>query len=257
VSDELTSDLRELAAAGETPPPVPGTEIRLRAVRRRRRRRTAVTLAGACAAASLALVVALNLGDGGTEDRPSPAASPTASPTAPPSTPAAPDVTVDLGRRVLTVAGRELPVSVGTARTPTATGRMTVVSKFDVIGLSAAEAGLKEDYVQKVPWVIRFRARASGGATNFLAALTYNEKAPGNLDVTSGWIGLRPTDAKWLYEQVDPGAVIEIVAAGAATPRAFQPSPAGTDSTGPLAGAVDSGAAPSSGQPDATAVPVR
>ncbi|MFF1745082.1 L,D-transpeptidase [Streptomyces mirabilis] len=212
MSDELASGLRELAQDAETPPSVSGAEIRLRAVRRRRRRFrwTAVTVAGACAAASLALVVALNLTGGDREDRPSPAASPTAPPSTP--SPAAPDATVDLSRRMLTVAGRELPISSGSVRYPTAGGRMMVVSKDSVKALSMF-AG---KYMEKVAWVIGLRA--ADGTTNFVGTLTGDEKAPGNYDVTTGWIGLRRADAVWLYKQLEPGAVIEIRGVTTPTP---------------------------------------
>jgi hypothetical protein len=191
VSDELTSELRELAAEGETLPALSGAEIRGRAVRRRRRRRTALAVTGASAAAALALVVAVNLG-GDTDQRPSPAASPTGTP----SLPAVPDATVDL------------PLSSGSAWTPTATGRMTVTGKEAVKLMPGSEVGLKGKYSLKVPWVIEFSA--SDGTANYIAALTYDDKAPGSYDRTSGWIGLRQTDAKWLYEQLRPGSVIEI-----------------------------------------------
>ncbi|MFJ1605416.1 L,D-transpeptidase [Streptomyces sp. NPDC088253] len=212
MSDELASGLRELAQDAEIPPSVSGAEIRLRAVRRRRRRRTAVTVAGACAAASLALVVALNLTGGDREDRPSPAASPTAPPSTP--SPAAPDATVDLTRRVLTVAGRELPISSGSARYPTATGRMTVVTKDNVKTLTMYTG----KYMEKVAWVIGLRA--ADGTTNFVGTLMGDEKAPGNYDVTTGWIGLRRDDAEWLYKELAPGAVIEIGGATTPTPAA-------------------------------------
>ncbi|WP_329533248.1 L,D-transpeptidase [Streptomyces sp. NBC_01450] len=224
MSDELASGLRELAQDAETPPSLSGAEIRLRAVRRRRFRRTAVTVAGACAAASLALVVALNLTGGDREDRPSPAASPTAPPStpAPTRTPAGPVATVDLARRVLTVAGRELPISSGSVRYPTATGRMTVVTKEEM----KAEPMFSGKYVEKVAWAIGLRA--ADGTTNVIGALTSDEKAPGNYDVTSGWIGLRREDAQWLYEQLAPGAAIEIEGASA-TPTATGLDPSESD----------------------------
>ncbi|MFE2681805.1 L,D-transpeptidase [Streptomyces mirabilis] len=224
MSDELASGLRELAQDAETPPSVSGAEIRLRAVRRRRRRFrwTAVTVAAACAAASLALVVALNLTGGDREDRPSPAASPTAPPSTP--SPAAPDATVDLSRRMLTVAGRELPISSGSVRYPTAGGRMMVVSKDSVKALSMF-AG---KYMEKVAWVIGLRA--ADGTTNFVGTLTGDEKAPGNYDVTTGWIGLRRADAVWLYKQLEPGAVIEIRGVTTPTP-AVDLSPSATEGT--------------------------
>lgn len=207
MSDELTSQLKELAQDGETPPPVPGAQIRLRAVRRRRRRRTAAAVAGACAATALALVLALNLGGGDGTDRHQP---PATRPTATPTTPAAPDATVDLSRRVLTAAGRTLPISSGTEQLPTPTGRMKVTAKEAAKVVPASNVGIQDDaYTVKLPWVLELVA-TDRSATTFIGALTYDEKAPGAYDRTDGWIGLRPKDAKWLYGQLRLGAVIDI-----------------------------------------------
>ncbi|WP_406171730.1 L,D-transpeptidase [Streptomyces sp. NBC_00996] len=203
MSDELTSELRELAAEGEMLPALSGAEIRGRALRRRRRRRTTLAVAGGFAAAGLALALVLNLG-GGTDQRPAPAASPTGTP----SLPAVPDATVDLSRRVISVAGRELPLSSGSEWTPTGTGRMTVTAKESVKVMPGSVAGIKGDYHLKVPWVIEFSA--SDGTANYIAGLTYDEKAPGDYDRTTGWIGLRQADAKWLYGQLSPGSVIDV-----------------------------------------------
>ncbi|MFF6996183.1 L,D-transpeptidase [Streptomyces sp. NPDC008313] len=208
----LSSRLAELAVSGESPPPVSGAEIRGRAVRRRRRRRTAAASAGACAAACLAAVVLANLANG-SERGSSPAASaadparvpgPSVTSAAPR---ARPDATIDLTRRVLTVDGRRLPVTSGAARTPTVTGRMTVTGRQETRLLPSEEAGPEGAYV-KVPWVIRFSGRA--GEPNFIGALTYDRKVVGVHDVTSGWIGLRDADAKWLYERLGPGSVIDV-----------------------------------------------
>ncbi|GGN65601.1 hypothetical protein GCM10011579_036160 [Streptomyces albiflavescens] len=235
MSDELTSELRELAAAGETLPALSGAEIRGRAVRRRRRRRTTLAVAGVSAAAGLALALVLNLG-GGTEQRPAPAASPTGTP----SLPAVPDATVDLSRRVISVAGRELPLSSGTAWTPTGTGRMTVTAKESVKLVPAGVAGLKDGYNLKVPWVIEFSA--SDGRTNYIAGLTYDAKAPGNYDLTTGWIGLRQSDAKWLYEQLSPGSVIDVEGtAPSATPTSRSTSTPPTATPGAGTGTGTSG----------------
>ncbi|MFD9460599.1 L,D-transpeptidase [Streptomyces sp. NPDC060027] len=218
MSDELTFDLRELAAEGEKPPTLTGAEIRGRAVRRRRRRRTALAAAGTSVAGALALVFALSLG-GGTDRELPPAASPTV--TAPP--PATPDATVDLGRRVLSVAGRQLPISAGTVKTPTPTGRMTVVRKKAVGVLTARDLGFNDKYDIKAPWVIVLGA--SDGSENFIATMTFDEKAPGAHDRTSGWIGLRQADAKWLYQQLSPGAVIDVETSGASDrPRSSTPA---------------------------------
>jgi len=204
VSDDLTTGLRELAEAGQAPPPVSGAEIRRRAGGRKRRRRTVAAVAGASAAAALALTLLLSLGGGGEADqRPAPAASPTGTP----STQAAPDVTVYLGRLVMVTDGRKLPVSPGASRTPTPTGRMTVTAMYDIGQRPAEELGLKGRYY-KVPWMIRLRA--ANGRTTDIAGLVYDEKAPGNYAITAGWIGLRADDAKWLYGHLRPGDVIDI-----------------------------------------------
>ncbi|WP_051370354.1 L,D-transpeptidase [Streptomyces sp. 142MFCol3.1] len=203
MSDELTSNLRELAAAGETRPTLTGAEIRGRAVRRRRRRRTVVATASVSAAAALALLVAVDL-RGGTDQRPAPAASPTGTP----SFPATPDATVDLSRRQIDVAGRVLPVTSGTELRPTATGRMTVTAKSAAKVMPGTTVGLKSGYDLKVSWVIELSS--SSGSANYIAAIAYDEKAPGNYDRTTGWIGLRSADAAWLYKQVKLGAVIDI-----------------------------------------------
>ncbi|WP_405924656.1 L,D-transpeptidase family protein [Streptomyces sp. NBC_00035] len=230
MSDELTSELRELAATGETPPPLSGAEIRGRAVRRRRHRRTAAAVVGASAAAALALVVILNLG-GDTERHPSPAASPTGTPT----TPATPDASVDLFRRVVTVAGRELPLSSGSPLTPTRAGRMTVTAKV-TMKLVPAEELRFEGYDMKLPWFIELRA--SDGKTNYIAGLTYDEKAPGYYNTTSGWIGLRENDAEWLYGQLKEGSVVDIEGAAptptpVSTPTPRLTSPTATAAVGP------------------------
>lgn len=74
---------------------------------------------------------------------------------------------------MLTVAGRDLPISSGSVRYPTATGRMMVVTKDSVRTLSLF-AGKD---LQKVAWVIGLRA--ADGTTNFVGTLTSDEKAPG------------------------------------------------------------------------------
>ena len=202
LTSELTAELRELAAAGETPPALSGAEIRGRAVRRRRRRRTAVAAAGATAVASLAVVLLLNLG-GAADRHPSPAGSPTGTP----SIPATADATVNLSRRLVTVAGRELPVSSGAVETPTAAGRMTVAAKMST-KLMPSDDVVGPGYDLKVSWFIELLA--PDGRTNYIAALSYDEKAPGAYDRTSGWIGLRTSDAEWLYGQLAVGSVVDV-----------------------------------------------
>lgn len=198
---DLTTALRDVADAHQTPPQVPGTEIRRRAALRRRRRHGA--LAGtAVAAVVTAVVLGFTTGlGGGTEQRPAAAASGTT-----PST--RPAATVDLSRRLLTIAGRDLAVSSGTAQYPTPTGLMTVTAKFPTKAMDSAALGLDNGYDITLPWVVELRT--ADGSTNYVVALTYNEKAPGKSDVTNGWIGLRTADAKWLYAKVKPGMALSV-----------------------------------------------
>ncbi|WP_371578712.1 L,D-transpeptidase [Streptomyces sp. NBC_01314] len=286
MSDELTVRLRELAETAEALPPGSGAEVRATAGRRRRRRRTTAAVAGGCAAAGLAAVLTLNVASHGTEQRPSTAAA------SPPSASVAPHATVDLSRRVLTFAGRELPISAGATKTPTPTGLMTVTVKRSAMVVHGQTVGYGSGYDLKLTWVLELSpieasatgsttggtrvpteapdgteatapteasdtgdsgntgdsgdsgegvdtdGRASGAPTRspapgalWIAAITYYEKAPGNLDVTTGWLGLRTTDARWLYERLSEGAIVEIRDKGPTTtttptPAITLPTPA-------------------------------
>ncbi|ULR52036.1 L,D-transpeptidase family protein [Streptomyces deccanensis] len=327
MSDELTVRLRELAESAESVPPGSGAEVRATAGRRRRRRRTTAAVAGGCAAAGLAAVLTLNAVSHGTEQLPATTAS------IPPSATAdAPDATVDLSRRVLTVAGRELPISAGRVETPTPTGRMTVTAKADVRLVPGTTLGFDDEYDAKLTWVLELTpvgtdtpaataatavpdataapgesagaeatdgaagtdtdtgtdtntggglfdqadpdagtdtnggagpggglfdrvdpgaetepadgtgadGRVSpvptltpGGSAVWIAALPGNAKAPGTFDMTSGWIGLRTTDARWLYGRLTTGAIVEIRGTSPTTPTTaptptFTPTPSRT-----------------------------
>jgi hypothetical protein len=241
VSDELTAELRELAEAGVTPPPVSGAEIRRLAVRRRRRRRTTAAVAGASAAAALALGLTLTLTlDDRAEERPSPAASPTGTPSA---LPVRAEATIDLRRLVLTIDGRTLPISAGTVKTPTPTGRMTVTAKQEAKTVASDGIGFPSGYDLKALWVLELRA--ADGRTTYLAALTYDDKAPGNYDSTGGWIGLRTADAKWLYSQLRQGSVVDVESS---LPAATVRPPAATSPS------ATSPPAPRTGAPEAASV---
>lgn len=262
MSDELTTRLRELAETAATPPPGSGADVRATAGRRRRRRRTTAAAAGGCAAAALAAFLTVSVTSShGTEKRHSPAASATSTATSA----AAPDATVDLSRRTLTVAGRELPISSGTLKTPTPTGLMTVTAKNTDEIVTSEMLGLGDAYEMKLPWVLELSpvgasdtgdgsdvgdergtgaerattapSEPAGGSPTlpaargavFIAALTYDEKAPGNYDATPGWIGLRTADARWLYERLRQGALVEIQGA----PTTAEPTPDTTPTATP------------------------
>ncbi|MGI3225811.1 L,D-transpeptidase [Streptomyces sp. GTA36] len=242
---ELATALRELAHDHETPVPVPGTEIRRRAGRRRRRRQVSFAAAGATAAGALALVLTVALTGGQDTGSAPPAASYTAR--TPPATaegeasPVAVAATVDLGRREMSVEGRTLPISSGSLKTPTPTGLMTVTAKYRAATVPGDSAGWN-GYDVKGTWVMRLRT--PDDRTNYLLALTWDEKAPGNYDRTGGVIGLRRDDAMWLYEALKPGSVVEVVGAapaemseGTGTGMGADPGAVATTPTG--AGALE------------------
>ncbi|MGN5382326.1 L,D-transpeptidase [Streptomyces lasalocidi] len=101
-----------------------------------------------------------------------------------------------------------MPLSSGFARTPTPTGRMTVIARVPVTVVSGAVVGRPDGFRYKVPWVIRLRA--NDGTTTAVFGMITDGRAPGVFDLTSGWIGLRTADAKWLYDRLPTGSVVDI-----------------------------------------------
>lgn len=201
MSDDVSAALHDLAADHRTPPPVPGAEIRRRAVLRRRRRRTAV-VAGALGTAAVAVTVTVGLLSG-SDSRPDRTPAPVAT-----EGPRKAVATVDLSLHRMTLGDKTLPVSAGSAQHPTPTGRMTVVAVHREKRMPAGGSGLGGEYDLRLPWVVELRT--DDGRTNYLVALTYDEKAPGVRDITRGWIGLRTDDARRLHDRLEPGDVITV-----------------------------------------------
>ncbi|QHA08045.1 L,D-transpeptidase family protein [Streptomyces broussonetiae] len=212
MSDDLTTALRELAESVEQSPQFSGADIRQLAQRRGRRRRTIAALGGTAAVASLGLALVLGPGGPGPGRQDMPATQPTSTLTRRP----APDAEVALSSRLLVAGGRRMPVSSGLARTPTPTGRMTVVSRVRVTVVSGAVVGRPPDFRYRVPWVIRLRA--DDGTTTAVFGMITDGTAPGVVDLTSGWIGLRTADAKWLYDRLRTGSVVDIEGHAPAVP---------------------------------------
>ncbi|MFE9449200.1 L,D-transpeptidase [Streptomyces sp. NPDC006739] len=214
MSDDLGTVLRELAESAERSPSVSGAGIRGLVQRRRRRRRTLTVLGGTAGVAAVALALVLSLGGSGAGRQDMPATSPTSTLSRQP----APDVEVDLSSRLLMVGGRSMPLSSGLPHTPTPTGRMTVVSRAPATVVSGAMVGRPHDHRYKVPWVIRLRA--DDGTTTAVFGMITDGTAPGVADLTSGWIGLRTADAKWLYDRSPTGLVVDIEGRAPAVPWA-------------------------------------
>ncbi|MFD5516691.1 hypothetical protein [Streptomyces sp. NPDC127066] len=236
MSDELASALRELANEAERPPVLGGAEIRGRAKARRHRRRTALATAGVCVAGALALVVVVSL-DGGAQQKTPPAASPTAVPS-PPVAP--PDATVDLGRRVIAVAGHELTLHGDNLTGDGPAVRTTVTAKKPAMRLSSKTVGISGGYTFNASWVVKLTT--PDGRTDYVGGLTYNEavRSP-----AFGWIGLDMTDAKLLYDRLKPGAVVEIKpSANASAPSSVH------GGTAPAGSGTTAGTATGSGTPD-------
>ncbi|MGW3911651.1 hypothetical protein ACWEBX_09000 [Streptomyces sp. NPDC005070] len=202
MSDELTTALRELATEAERPPALTGTEIRGRATGRRRRRRMAVAAAGVSVALVLALVAVLGP-DGGARHEPPPAASPTVAPSLPVT---APDATIDLGRRVISVAGHRLTLHGDNLTEDGPAVRTTVAGKEATMRVSGKTVGLDGGYSFNASWVVKL-ARPDG-TTDYVGSMAVGDK--GISDPDNGWIGLDMTDAKLLYDRLAPGAVVEI-----------------------------------------------
>ncbi|MFF4257651.1 hypothetical protein ACFY1L_41340 [Streptomyces sp. NPDC001663] len=214
MSDELSSALRELATAHETPPVVGGAETRGRALRRRRRRRTAVALgAGATALALVGLALTLDLD--GHPDRQGGARIPAAEvPTSvpaqsvPPSPSAAVPVsgTLRLPDRRLTFGGRVLPVLSAFESKVGYTGLLTVVARHESKDL-AVDLPSKGPVKVSVPYVVELRDTKDQP----LYIGTYTKPlALGDLVATSDWIGLGAEDAKRLYAGIRIGDAISL-----------------------------------------------
>ncbi|MFF3450737.1 L,D-transpeptidase [Streptomyces sp. NPDC002667] len=224
MSDELTSALRELADEAERPPELTGAEIRGRAAGRRRRRRTAWTAAGACVAGALALAALMSPG-GTTRHQSPPAASPTVS-ASPPVAP--PDATIDLGRRVISVAGHRLTLHSDSLPGSMPTVRTTVSAKETVRKISSRTVGFGGGYTFKASWVVELTA--PDGTTDYVGSLSSGGQSFSN--PADGWIGLDPADAKQLYERLALGATVEIRPSVNASPPASPPaSPNGGTAT--------------------------
>ncbi|MEU9136307.1 L,D-transpeptidase [Streptomyces sp. NPDC048404] len=200
MSDELASALRELANEAARPPVLTGAEIRGRATGRRRRRRTALAAAGVSLAGTLALVVVGP--DGGTRHEPSPAASPTVAPSL---SAVSPDATIDLGKRVITLAGHRLTLHGDTLTGDTPTVRMTVTAKEADMRVSSETVGLDGGYFFEASWVVKLTG--PDGRTDYVGSLASDQ---GISDPDHGWIALDMADAKLLYDRLERGAVVEI-----------------------------------------------
>lgn len=217
---ELATALHELAAHHETFPALTGAQVRGRAVRRGRRRTAGTLGAGAVAFAvvAFALTVGFTHSAGEGTERRLPGAThaePVPSPRAPsaevstpvPRTPAT--GTVVLGKRVLIVGGRVMPMTSGFPDSPKPAGPLTVYKKHEtkVVTVTDLTGGIA--YTTEVSLAVELRD-TNDEPVYVGIAFSSKEKSTGKQDTGAGWIGLDSADAKWFYEDAKIGSVISV-----------------------------------------------
>ncbi|EPD67535.1 hypothetical protein [Streptomyces sp. HGB0020] len=211
MSDELSTALRELAAARATRPVLDGPGIRARAMRRRRRRRAAYALGGGGTAALVLLGLAVHLHPSGTTDQ-RPGIRPpavTAPVSAVPSPSAATPVVgaLDLSRHALTCGRRVLPVLAQSGRPLAATGPMRVVAKQNPRDLTFVLPS-KSPVSVRVPYVVELRDRQD--RPHYIGVFTPKLKALSDYAAKSEWIGLGAEDAAWFYARAHIGDTLAV-----------------------------------------------
>jgi hypothetical protein len=233
VSDELSKDevsaaelstaLRELAAHHETFPALTGAEVRGRAVRRGRRRMAGTLGAGAVAFAVVAFALTAGFtdsaGDGNERQLPAathadPVPSPRVTSTQVPNpVPRAPVTgTVALGKRVLIVGGRAMPLTSGLPDSPGLVGPLTVYKKHATKVVTVTDLTGGVAYTTEVSLAVELRDTHDQPVYVGIA-YSYKEKSTGKHDTGAGWIGLDPTDAKWFYGDVKIGSALSVTGA--------------------------------------------
>ncbi|MFB0616217.1 hypothetical protein [Streptomyces sp. AGS-58] len=225
MADELSSALRELAAAQESAPVVGGPATRARATRRRRRRRAAASLgAGTAALAVLGFALSLRLGtapDHPAGHRTEAVVSPTPF-----------SDTLDLSRRTLSFGGRVMPVLSESDALRGADSPMTVVAKEDPRELSHP---VSPSGPTIGPTVVSVRdvveLRDGEGRPHYVGLFSPQLKTLSD-DGGGGWIGLGAEDVRWFYARVRPGDTFSVTAGPtpAATPSGPAPAPGATGS---------------------------
>jgi hypothetical protein len=220
LSAELSTALREFAAEHETPTVLTGAEVRGRSVRRTRRRVAGTLGAGAVALALMAFALTLNPdseGEGKQRQVPAaPPAVPTSSPPAASATASSPAArgpvagTVDLGKRILTIGDRVMPMTSGLTGSRKLVGPMTVYSrKPDNKVLNVNDPTYGTRYNAEMSLAVEL-LDANKEPVYVGAALSYNKKDLGKYATSGGWISLDPADAKWFYTNVKTGSVLSL-----------------------------------------------
>ncbi|WP_328681037.1 hypothetical protein [Streptomyces sp. NBC_00343] len=225
---ELSAALRELAARHEAFPVLSGAAVRRRAVRRGRRRTAGVLGAGAvaCAGVAFALTVGLTHSVGERDERQVPAAThadPVPSPrvTSPEVTTPVPrgpvTGTVVVGKRVLIVGRRIMPMTSGLPDSSTLAGPLTVYRKHATKVVTVTDLPGGVAYTTEVSVAVELRDTDDEPVYVGIASSS-KEKSTGKDDTRAGWIGLGSADAKWFYEDAKIGSVLSVTGVVSTTP---------------------------------------
>lgn len=224
MSDELSAELRELAARQESRPVLTGAEIRGRAVRRGRRRVVGALGAGAVAVALVASALTLGFtgltgsegssGDGygrqlpaATHALPSPRV--TSGGTSTPARRAAAVGTVFLGKRALIVGDRVMPMTSGLPDSGKLVGPLTVYEKHETKVVTVTELTGGIAYTTEISLAVELRD-ARNEPVYVGVAFSSKEKSTGEDDTGGTWIGLDSADAKWFYEDAKIGSALSV-----------------------------------------------
>lgn len=221
--DELSTALRELAVRQETFPVLTGAEVRGRAVRRGRRRTAGTLGAGAVAFAVVAFALTVGFthsaqdGNGrqlpaATHADPVPSPRVTSGGASTPVPRASVTGTVVLGKRVLIVGGRVMPMTSGLPDSPEPTGPLTVYRKHEtkVVTVTDLTGGIA--YTTAISLAVELRD-VNNEPVYVGIAFSSKEKSTGEQDTGAGWIGLDSADAKWFYEDAKIGSVLAVTGA--------------------------------------------
>lgn len=107
---------------------------------------------------------------------------------------------------------RTIPVSLGSPKNPSHNGVHVVMRKHPSYVMDSRTFGLPLDeggYKIEVKWAVRI-----SNSGEFLHSAPWSVAAQGERNVSHGCINMSPADAKWVYDLVQKGDVVEITNSG-------------------------------------------
>ncbi|MFJ8138457.1 hypothetical protein [Streptomyces sp. NPDC096013] len=229
---ELSLALRQFAARNETHSPLTGAQVRVRATRRARRRVTGIVVAATAAVALVAYASTLDLTDSSNPRHSTQPAAPgyengipaattmAATPVPSASTPArepsttaqaTPVVgTLNLGKRVMFVGKRIIPLSSGVINISKFTGPLTVYDRRPDLTLAAVTGPADGSrYNAEISYAVELRD-ADNTPVYVGASLGFDKQNAGRPGVSGGLIEVSSADAKWLYASMKTGTSLSV-----------------------------------------------